>query len=108
MILGHGDVAPKSHVSFFRRYLTDLIDAVQQAAADGATVADSGRMMLVPGRPARQRHPERIIEAACSARDQWQADVIVFPELTLCGYPPEDLLLRSSMQRRIEQAAFVA
>ena len=47
---------------------------------------------------------ERIIEAACSARDQWQADVIVFSELALCGYPPEDLLLRSSMQRRIEQA----
>ncbi|TWC27055.1 NAD+ synthase (glutamine-hydrolysing) [Pseudomonas sp. SJZ079] len=46
---------------------------------------------------------ERIIEAACSARDQWQADVIVFSELALCGYPPEDLLLRSSMQRRIEQ-----
>ncbi|RJG11971.1 NAD+ synthase [Pseudomonas cavernicola] len=46
---------------------------------------------------------ERIIEAACSARDQWKADVIVFPELALCGYPPEDLLLRSSMQRRIEQ-----
>ncbi|NQD91965.1 NAD+ synthase [Pseudomonas sp. CrR25] len=47
---------------------------------------------------------ERIIEAACGARDQWQADVIVFPELALCGYPPEDLLLRSSMQLRIEQA----
>ena len=47
---------------------------------------------------------ERIIESACSARDQWQADVIVFPELALCGYPPEDLLLRSSMQLRIEQA----
>nr|MBO2510705.1 NAD+ synthase [Gammaproteobacteria bacterium] len=46
---------------------------------------------------------ERIIEAAGTARDQWQADVIVFPELALCGYPPEDLLLRSSMQRRIEQ-----
>ncbi|MGY4533760.1 NAD+ synthase (glutamine-hydrolyzing) [Pseudomonas sp. TE3786] len=46
---------------------------------------------------------ERIIAAATSAREQWQADVIVFPELSLCGYPPEDLLLRSSMQRRIEQ-----
>ncbi|CAD5107893.1 NAD+ synthase [Zestomonas carbonaria] len=46
---------------------------------------------------------ERIIEAAGSARDERQADVIVFPELALCGYPPEDLLLRSSMQRRIEQ-----
>lgn len=46
---------------------------------------------------------ERILEAACSARDDWDADVIVFPELALCGYPPEDLLLRSSMQLRIEQ-----
>ncbi|SFP30741.1 NAD+ synthase (glutamine-hydrolysing) [Geopseudomonas sagittaria] len=47
---------------------------------------------------------ERIIEAAGRAREQWQADVIVFPELSLCGYPPEDLLLRGSMQLRIEAA----
>jgi NAD+ synthase (glutamine-hydrolysing) len=47
---------------------------------------------------------ERIIEAAVAARDQAEADLIVFPELSLCGYPPEDLLLRSSMQKRIEQA----
>lgn len=47
---------------------------------------------------------ERIIDAALRARDQWQTDLIVFPELSLCGYPPEDLLLRSSMQRRVEQA----
>ncbi len=46
---------------------------------------------------------ERVIEAAAAARQQ-QADVIVFPELTLCGYPPEDLLLRDSMQKRIEAA----
>ena len=24
------------------------------------------------------------------------ADLVVFPELAICGYPPEDLLLRSS------------
>jgi NAD+ synthase (glutamine-hydrolysing) len=47
---------------------------------------------------------DRIIAAAHEARDQLQADLILFPELTLCGYPPEDLLLRSSMQLRIEQA----
>lgn len=47
---------------------------------------------------------ERIIEAAGQARQRWQADVIVFPELALCGYPPEDLLLRGSMQLRIEAA----
>jgi NAD+ synthase (glutamine-hydrolysing) len=49
-----------------------------------------------------QGNVERIIEAANSAREAWEADVIVFPELSLCGYPPEDLLLRSGMQRRIE------
>ncbi|PAU89712.1 NAD+ synthase [Pseudomonas sp. WN033] len=47
---------------------------------------------------------ERIIEAATHARDELGARVIVFPELSLCGYPPEDLLLRSSMQARIERA----
>ena len=31
-------------------------------------------------------------------------DLLVFPELFLCGYPPEDLLLRPSMRRRIERA----
>ncbi len=46
----------------------------------------------------------RIIEAAEQARDQLEADIIVFPELTLCGYPPEDLLLRPSLIIRIEQA----
>ncbi|NVL29438.1 NAD+ synthase, partial [Pseudomonas syringae pv. actinidiae] len=47
---------------------------------------------------------EKIIKAAQTARDDLGAHVIVFPELTLCGYPPEDLLLRSSMQSRIEKA----
>lgn len=47
---------------------------------------------------------EKVIEAARKARDDLQAQVIVFPELTLCGYPPEDLLLRSSMQSRIDKA----
>ena len=43
MILGHGNVAPKSHVAFFRGYLTDLIAAVKHAAADGATVTEMQR-----------------------------------------------------------------
>ncbi|MCJ8169885.1 NAD+ synthase [Atopomonas sediminilitoris] len=46
----------------------------------------------------------RLIDAARQARDEQHADVIVFPELALSGYPPEDLLLRSSMQRRVERA----
>ncbi|WP_330924199.1 NAD+ synthase [Candidatus Sororendozoicomonas aggregata] len=46
----------------------------------------------------------KVIDAARQARDQHQADVVVFPELTLCGYPPEDLLLRPSMVLRTETA----
>jgi NAD+ synthase (glutamine-hydrolysing) len=32
------------------------------------------------------------------------ADMVVFPELTLTGYPPEDLLLRPSLGKRISEA----
>lgn len=32
------------------------------------------------------------------------ADVVVFPELVLTGYPPEDLLLRPSLEERISKA----
>jgi len=47
---------------------------------------------------------ERVIQAACHARDEQQADAVVFPELTLTGYPPEDLLLRPELMRRVEDA----
>lgn len=47
---------------------------------------------------------QTIIDAAIQARDEQGARVIVFPELTLTGYPPEDLLLRPSLAGRIEQA----
>jgi NAD+ synthase (glutamine-hydrolysing) len=36
----------------------------------------------------------RRIIAACRQAVQLQADIVVFPELALTGYPPEDLLLR--------------
>jgi NAD+ synthase (glutamine-hydrolysing) len=38
-----------------------------------------------------------IIEAACHARDVLGADLIVFPELTILGYPAEDLLFRQNI-----------
>ena len=47
---------------------------------------------------------QRLVDAAVHARDELKAEAIMFPELALCGYPPEDLLLRSSMQGRIERA----
>jgi NAD+ synthase (glutamine-hydrolysing) len=37
---------------------------------------------------------QHIIESTHTARDELGADIIVFPELTITGYPAEDLLLR--------------
>lgn len=45
-----------------------------------------------------------IIQWALRARDEMQADIIVFPELALTGYPPEDLLLRPGMYERVQDA----
>lgn len=50
------------------------------------------------------KNTQSVIDAANKARDEEHADVVVFPELTLTGYPPEDLLLRSSLDQRIESA----
>ena len=38
IIPGHGDVMTKESIAFFRGYLTDLIAAVKQAAAAGASL----------------------------------------------------------------------
>lgn len=43
----------------------------------------------------------KIISIAEQARDELQADLVLFPELTLTGYPPEDLLLRPGLQKRV-------
>ena len=40
---------------------------------------------------------DRMVAAAAAARDEHGADLVVFPELSLIGYPPDDLLLRSGM-----------
>ncbi|MEA1082467.1 NAD+ synthase [Marinobacter qingdaonensis] len=47
---------------------------------------------------------ERVIGAARRASTEHQADVVVFPELCLTGYPPEDLLLRPSLELRVQEA----
>ena len=43
-----------------------------------------------------QANAERIAAMIAVARDEYGADVVLFPELALSGYPPEDLLLRPS------------
>ena len=47
---------------------------------------------------------DRIIARIAQARDELGADLLVFPELALTGYPPEDLLLRPGFMRRSDQA----
>lgn len=47
---------------------------------------------------------EKHIAAANHARDELKADVIVFPELSLTGYSPGDLLFRSDFIKASEQA----
>ncbi|MGE0082536.1 MAG: NAD+ synthase [Thiohalomonadaceae bacterium] len=42
----------------------------------------------------------KIIAWALRARDELKADLVVFPELALTGYPPEDLLLRPAFLDR--------
>jgi NAD+ synthase (glutamine-hydrolysing) len=45
-----------------------------------------------------------VLRHAEAARAQHQADIVVFPELVLTAYPPEDLLLRPSLDIRIRKA----
>ncbi|MBJ6138648.1 NAD+ synthase [Marinobacter litoralis] len=47
---------------------------------------------------------ERVIQAARDAWQEHQADIVVFPELCITGYPPEDLLLRPSLGIRVSDA----
>lgn len=47
---------------------------------------------------------ERIIEMIGQARDEYGAGLVMFPELAVSGYPPEDLLLRPGFLYECEQA----
>ena len=50
------------------------------------------------------RNAQHIAALIAEARDRHHADLIVFPELALSGYPPEDLLLRPSFLAACESA----
>jgi len=47
---------------------------------------------------------ERVIVEARRARDELGAHLVLFPELTLSGYPPEDLLFHRGLRQQIERA----
>ena len=50
------------------------------------------------------KNADRIIEMIATAREEYGADLVLFPELALSGYPPEDLLLRPSFLADCEAA----
>jgi NAD+ synthase (glutamine-hydrolysing) len=49
-----------------------------------------------------QGNAARVIDSARRARAERGADLVLYPELTLCGYPPEDLLFHRGFRRQIE------
>ena len=51
-----------------------------------------------------QGNADKIIEYADRARNEMRADLVIFPELSVCGYPPEDLLFHSGLRRRVNDA----
>jgi NAD+ synthase (glutamine-hydrolysing) len=46
----------------------------------------------------------KILQYSIRARDEMRADLVVFPELSICGYPPEDLLFHSGLRHMTEKA----
>ncbi|HEX5055337.1 MAG TPA: nitrilase-related carbon-nitrogen hydrolase, partial [Gammaproteobacteria bacterium] len=50
-----------------------------------------------------QGNADKIIRYAQEARRIHGADLAVFPELAICGYPPEDLLFRESFVDKCRQ-----
>ena len=46
----------------------------------------------------------KIIDHAQRARDAEGADIVIFPELSICGYPPEDLLFHAGLRLDVEAA----
>lgn len=50
-----------------------------------------------------QGNADRVISAARRAQGELRADLVLFPELSLSGYPPEDLLFHRGFRRQIEE-----
>ncbi|HRP71685.1 MAG TPA: NAD+ synthase [Luteimonas sp.] len=47
---------------------------------------------------------DRIAAMIAEARERYEADIVLFPELAVSGYPPEDLLMRPSFLADCEAA----
>jgi NAD+ synthase (glutamine-hydrolysing) len=51
-----------------------------------------------------QGNAKLIVTTAQQAKSEHDADIVVFPEMTLTGYPPEDLLLRPGLYQQVNHA----
>jgi NAD+ synthase (glutamine-hydrolysing) len=50
------------------------------------------------------QHNVEVMSAAYADAERAGADLVVFPELAICGYPPEDLLLKPGFVERTQAA----
>jgi len=46
----------------------------------------------------------RVLDFVGRARDEHRAELVIFPELVICGYPPEDLLFHGNMRKSVDAA----
>ena len=46
----------------------------------------------------------QIIENIHLAKEKYHADIVIFPELAITAYPPEDLLLRPALHSQIKNS----
>ncbi|MDX1796232.1 MAG: nitrilase-related carbon-nitrogen hydrolase, partial [Hydrogenovibrio sp.] len=51
-----------------------------------------------------QGNVQLIVDSARQAEQEHHADIVVFPEMTLTGYPPEDLLFRQNLYQQVDDA----
>jgi NAD+ synthase (glutamine-hydrolysing) len=51
-----------------------------------------------------EENTQKVVAAAVRARDEFGCDLLLLPELTLVGYPPEDLLLHKGLRVKADQA----
>ena len=70
----------------------------KSSATRQITIALAQINMTVGDVPGNTR---RVIDTAQRARDQLHAQLVVFPECTLSGYPPEDLLFHKGLRRQV-------
>ena len=79
---------------------TNRFETVSRCKTEVSTTVALAQINLMVGDI--EGNAERVIR--CAERLHGKADMVVFPELTLTGYPPEDLLLRPACDLRVSAA----